>query len=128
MTETKESPVHHILFPNAVTASKCEADSVVKYSSVLNGKGQIWNNQSLLRKCVKPRCTRLIRDLRPLLRTPAAHGVCPCPSLPWLSAISKMLKKKKASVDDITVPAVLTVMDLEILIWGIFLLAVTLLE
>lgn len=47
MTETKESPVHHILFPSAVTASKFEADSVVKYSSVLNGKGQIWNNQSV---------------------------------------------------------------------------------
>lgn len=52
MTETKESPVHHILFPNAVTASKFETDSV-KCSSVLNGKGQIWNNQSLLSKCVK---------------------------------------------------------------------------
>lgn len=93
MTETKESPVHHILFPNAVTASKFEADSV-KYSSVLNGKGQIWNNQSLLSKCVKPRCTRQIEGHRPLLGTPAAHDICPCPSLPWLSYTSKKKKKK----------------------------------
>jgi hypothetical protein len=35
-------------------------------------------------------------------------------------------EERKGSVDDITEPAVLTVMDLEILIWGIFLLAVTL--
>lgn len=93
-TETKESPVHHILFPNAVTASKFEADSATS-RSVLNGKGQIWNNQSLLSECVKPRGTRQHKGLRPLLATPSmVHAVCPCPSFPLLAATHKTYREK----------------------------------
>lgn len=63
--------------------------------SVLNGKGQIWNNQSLLSECVKPRGTRQHKGLRPLLATPSTvHAVCPCPGFPLLAATHKTYRKK----------------------------------